>query len=78
MVSNLAHRVLQFMMDNGEGYRVGTLAIWMDSSESPVVVVPINLSIVLGRHQKVWLGFTSSTGNAWAKHDILSWRFTQG
>ena len=70
------------MMDNGEGYRVGTLALWIDSDsnslEKPIIAIPINLSKVFGLHEEVLVGFTSSTGNAWAKHDILYWRFNQG
>ena len=40
----------------------------------PIVAIPINLSKLLSLPQEnAYVGFTSSTGRAWEKHDILSW-----
>lgn len=68
-----------FMVDNGRMHRLGTLVLWFDDMENPIVAVPINLSVALrlkagvGAH----IGFTSSTGNVWQKHDLLSWKFCE-
>ena len=37
----------QFIIDNDEGRRVGTLAVYVDDLSKPVMAIPINLSIVL-------------------------------
>ncbi|CAN0396581.1 unnamed protein product, partial [Discosporangium mesarthrocarpum] len=65
--------------DNGVRRRLGTLVVWVDKaardgSGDPLLAVPVNLSVLLDLPQDVaYVGFTSGTGRAWAKHDLLSW-----
>lgn len=67
-----------FLKDNGEGYRLGTMAIFMDNSTEPLVATPVNLSTMLALDEnQALVGFTSSTGRSWASHDILSWTFCE-
>lgn len=46
------------IQDNGEGRRLGTLVVWLDSgieSDIPLLALPINLSVLLDLPQdKVW------------------------
>eukprot|EP00939_MAST-03C_sp_MAST-3C-sp1_P004896 g4896.t1 len=66
--------VLQYLKDNEEGRRVGTLAIYVDDDEIPLLAMPINLSKLLELNDNAaFVGFTSSTGSSWEKHDILGW-----
>ncbi|CAM9212124.1 unnamed protein product, partial [Choristocarpus tenellus] len=69
--------VLPYLKDNGVNRRLGTIVIWVDDgvqSGSPILAIPINLSVLLNLPQdQAYVGFTSSTGRAWAKHDIISW-----
>ena len=69
--------LLPYIMDNTESRRFGTLVVFMDegvTKDVPIVAIPINLSKLLSLPQEVaYVGFTSSTGRAWEKHDILSW-----
>lgn len=69
--------LLPFLKDNGEQKRVGTLVVYIDDgieSDTPLLALPINLSLVLNLpDDKAFVGFTSSTGRFYAKHDILSW-----
>ncbi|KAG5178746.1 concanavalin A-like lectin/glucanase domain-containing protein [Tribonema minus] len=72
-----------FLMDNGENRRIGTLVVWVDDGiaaevDTPLVAIPVNLSILLDVPAAdpgggVYVGFTAATGRAWAKHDIISW-----
>jgi hypothetical protein len=82
--NDLAHKMqasssaLQFARDNGEGYRLGTLVVYVDDMTLPVVAVPINLSTLItvpGGYAVA--GFTAATGRSWASHDVLSWRFCE-
>ena len=71
--------LLQFLKDNGEARRVGTLVVWVDDMSQPLMAIPINLSIVLDNFpqgQSI-IGFTSATGRSWEKHDLLSWYFCE-
>jgi len=61
---------------------INTLKIWLDSTNNfnlpPVLVVEdINISemLVLDCEEFAWVGFTSATGNAYEKHEILSWSY---
>ena len=66
------------MKDNGEAYRLGTLVVWVDDETKPLVAVVINLSVALNlRYAEARVGFTSSTGRAWEKHDVISWFFCE-
>mmetsp|Transcript_19911 Transcript_19911/g.25708 ORF Transcript_19911/g.25708 Transcript_19911/m.25708 type:complete len:450 (+) Transcript_19911:233-1582(+) len=69
--------LIQYLKDNGENRRVGTLLVFMDegvSSDDPLFAVPINLSVTLKLQQeRAYAGFTAATGRAWEKHDVLSW-----
>jgi len=66
--------LLPFIKDNGEGRRIGTLVVWADDMKEALMAMPINLSVLLTLDQgKALLGFTSSTGLSWEKHDITSW-----
>lgn len=69
--------LLPFLKDNGEQKRVGTLVVFMDdgiASDTPLLALPINLSLLLNLpDDKAFVGFTSSTGRFYEKHDILSW-----
>lgn len=59
-----------------QGRRIGTFAVYVDDMTTPLIVFPINLSIALDLPEgDAIVGFTSSTGRAWEKHDILFWLF---
>ncbi|GBG27080.1 Hypothetical Protein FCC1311_033032 [Hondaea fermentalgiana] len=68
-----------YVVDNGEGYRLGTLGIFIDGNNThPLVAIPINLSAFLDLEEnRAIVGFTSATGRSWASHDILSWTFCE-
>jgi len=68
----------EFIKDGGEGYRLGTLVVWMDEAAEPLFAMAINLAnaIPFDADQAV-VGFTASTGRAWATHEILSWTFCE-
>lgn len=71
--------LLQYLKDNGEARRVGTMVVWVDDMSQPLMAIPINLSLVLDNFpqgQSI-IGFTSSTGRSWEKHDMLSWYFCE-
>jgi Bacterial lectin/IPT/TIG domain len=59
----------------------GTLSIFIDDSNEPVLIVPMNLASTIdvsATHGRAWVGFTASTGtNIWQVHDILAWHFTE-
>lgn len=69
--------LLPYLKDNGEQKRVGTLLVYMDdgiATDTPLLALPINLSLLLDLPiDKAYVGFTSSTGRFYEKHDILSW-----
>lgn len=69
--------LLPYLKDNGEQKRVGTLLVYLDEgieTDTPLMALPINLSLLLKLPiDKAFVGFTSSTGRFYAKHDILSW-----
>eukprot|EP00960_Hanusia_phi_P077356 768681-Hanusia_phi.AAC.10 len=56
--------------------RPGTIRIWMDDLDRPILSFPFNveevLSLVSGH---AWIGFTASTGSVSQVHEILSWSF---
>lgn len=69
--------LLPYLLDNGEQKRVGTLVVFMDDGivdDVPVLALPINLSLLIKMpSDKAYVGFTSSTGRFYEKHDIMSW-----
>ena len=72
-------QLLPYLKDNGEGRRIGTLAIFVDggiSEDRPMLAIPINLSLLLDVPQSLaYVGFTASTGRRWETHDILNWEW---
>jgi hypothetical protein len=72
-------RLEPYLKDNGEGRRLGTLAVFIDegiSKNIPIVAIPLNLSILLDLPQSMaHVGFTASTGIQWENHDILEWHW---
>ncbi len=71
--------LLPYLIDNGEQKRIGTLVVFIDEgveNDTPIMAMPINLSLLLDLPtDKAYVGFTSSTGRFYEKHDILSWYF---
>ncbi len=69
--------LIQYLKDNGEQKRVGTLVVFVDEgieTDTPLMALPINLSLLLKLPiDKAYVGFASSTGRFYEKHDILSW-----
>eukprot|EP00559_Dactyliosolen_fragilissimus_P007630 CAMPEP_0184858194 /NCGR_PEP_ID=MMETSP0580-20130426/3320_1 /TAXON_ID=1118495 /ORGANISM="Dactyliosolen fragilissimus" /LENGTH=210 /DNA_ID=CAMNT_0027354217 /DNA_START=802 /DNA_END=1434 /DNA_ORIENTATION=+ len=74
--------LLPYLKDNGEGRRLGTLAVFIDEGireNKPIIAIPLNLSVLLDLPQSLaYTGFTSSTGDKWEKHEILSWKWCEG
>lgn len=72
-------KLLPYLKDNGEGRRLGTLAVFIDDGidkNEPIVAIPLNLSILLDLPQSMaYVGFTASTGLKWENHDILEWHW---
>ena len=73
--------LIPYMKDNGEGRRLGTLAVFVDQGiieDRPLLAIPINLSLLLDLPDSLaYVGLTASTGRKWQKHDILSWSFEE-
>lgn len=71
--------LLPYIKDNGEGRRLGTLAIFIDEGvkvDKPILSIPLNLSVLLDLPQSMaYVGFTASTGVKWENHDILDWHW---
>jgi hypothetical protein len=71
--------LLPYLKDNGEQKRIGTLVVYVDEGiddDIPLLALPINLSLLLKMPtDRAFVGFTSSTGRFYEKHDILSWRW---
>ena len=69
--------LLPYLLDNGEQKRIGTLVVFMDegiAKDDPILAMPINLSLVIEMpSDKAYVGFTSSTGRFYEKHDIINW-----
>ncbi len=58
-------------------YVPGLLQVFLDDFETPRLSIPVNLAETLSLTQGyAWVGFTSSTGSYWERHDVLSWWFT--
>jgi len=69
--------LIPYLLDNGEQKRVGTLVVYIDEgieTDTALLAMPINLSLLVKMpSDKVFVGFTASTGRFYEKHDILSW-----
>lgn len=39
--------LMEFLLDEGEGRRMGTLAVYMDNATAPLLAMPLNLNAVL-------------------------------
>ena len=58
-------------------YIPGTLSIYVDDLQLPVLAVKTDLETLLTLDDgKAWVGFTAATWNAFENHDILNWAFT--
>jgi len=67
-----------FMTEGSEGYGLGTLGVWMDGAADPIAALPVNLGVLLGGGSgETYVGFTASTGRAWASQDITTWSFCE-
>mmetsp|Transcript_41258 Transcript_41258/g.50187 ORF Transcript_41258/g.50187 Transcript_41258/m.50187 type:complete len:93 (+) Transcript_41258:2-280(+) len=69
--------LLPYLKDNGEGRRLGTLAVYVDDLDGlPLLAIPLNLSVLLDLPQSLaYAGFTASTGRKWETHDVISWEW---
>jgi len=71
--------LVPYLKDNGEGRRLGTLAIFLDENieaNKPDLSIPLNLSVLLDLPDGMaYVGFTASTGAQWENHDILKWEW---
>ena len=55
-------------------YTNGELQVFLDSYMFPVLSVKIDIASKIGAtDQKAWMGFTASTSNHIANHDLLQW-----
>ena len=75
------NNLIPYLKDNGEGRRLGTLAVFVDQGiieDRPLLAIPINLSLVLDLpDSNAYVGFTASTGRRWEKHDVLAWEWLE-
>ena len=71
--------LVPYLKDNGEGRRLGTLAIFIDDGVEtgiPILAIPLNLSVLLKLPEDLaYVGFTASTGSKFENHDILLWNW---
>lgn len=60
------------------GAGLGTLSVFVDDLDAPVVVAPLNLDALLSLHHgRAYVGLTAATGlDTWQVHDVLQWNFT--
>lgn len=71
----------QQMSDGGKHfarirYVPGTLAVYLDDHESPVLTTSVDLASLLDLDDGcAWVGFTAATGFEYQNHDILSWDY---
>ncbi|KAL3757138.1 hypothetical protein ACHAWU_002977 [Discostella pseudostelligera] len=71
--------LIPYLKDNGEGRRLGTLAVFVDQGiveDRPLFAIPVNLSLLLNLPDSLaYVGFTASTGRKWQKNDIHRWEW---
>jgi outer membrane protein OmpA-like peptidoglycan-associated protein len=54
-------------------YLPGTLTVFLDDLDHPILTVPIRLDTLLSLDAgKCWIGFTAATGGSWANFDLFS------
>lgn len=57
-------------------YSDNRMEVYIDDMTSPAISTELDLDALLDLDEgKAWVGFSSSTGQAFANHDILSWTF---
>jgi hypothetical protein len=58
----------------------GSLRVFVDDEAAPALIVPLELTTLLGLGDtdgRAWVGFTAATGaDVWQAHDVLAWHFT--
>ncbi len=57
-------------------YKAPVISVFMDDVSAPVLVSPIDISLVTDTDGRAFVGFTASTGSGWENHDILNWSFS--
>ena len=68
--------LIRYVKDNGEGRRLVTLSVFVDDLLTPLISIPLNLSVLLDLpHTMAYVGFTASTGYRFQNHDILKWEW---
>ena len=74
---SLTHTLTLSLSSTSTPPTAGTLVVYMDegiASDVPLLAMPINLSLLVKMpSDRAYVGFTSSTGRFYEKHDILSW-----
>ena len=59
-------------------YHEGELQVFLDSYIFPVLSVRIDIAArVQASDDQIWVGFTASTSDSYANHDLLQWSLTQ-
>ena len=57
-------------------YVPGTLRVFLDNLNNPVITASIDLSEALSLDAgRAWIGFTATTGGGYQNHDILNWNY---
>ncbi|KDO33024.1 hypothetical protein SPRG_01840 [Saprolegnia parasitica CBS 223.65] len=71
--------IVSTLKDISESRRVGCLVVFLDdgiANNVPLLAVPINVAAALRLPRDLaFVGFTSATGGAWEKHDVLAWYY---
>jgi hypothetical protein len=63
----------------GIEYQPGTLEVFVDDPDTPVLTVNLEITDVLGLGSgSAWVGFTSGDGDGVANYDVLNWTFAAG
>ena len=60
-------------------YAPGLLQLFLPDMSTPLLAANVNLGTLLNLQdgKNAFIGFTSSTGGAWEKHDILNWSYSE-
>jgi hypothetical protein len=60
-------------------YAPGLLQLFLTDMSTPLLAANVNLGTLLNLQdgKNAFIGFTSSTGGAWEKHDILNWSYSE-
>ena len=57
-------------------YSENKMQVYIDDMTTPAIDTEVDLDTLLSLDEgRAWVGFSSSTGQAYANHDILSWTF---